>query len=87
MVLWNLIFPAQVIKHPFSAAGLPPHDQPASEEGAPLEPGKEFFPFTTFRPPLWLLIPVTFSTPTGDYTNDLSLWPSPPSFAYFPGAS
>src|ERR1022692_152583 len=68
MVLGNLIFQAEIVEQRFGAVVLPHHDQQSSDDENQTEHGP--MPSSnTLLLNLILLIEVTFSTPTGDYTN------------------
>ena len=66
--LRNLIFQAEVVEQRFRAVVLPHHDQQASDDQNQTEHGR-MLPSNMLLLNLILLIDVTFSTPTGDYTN------------------
>jgi len=64
----NLIFQAEVVEQRFRAVVLPHHDQQASDDRNQTEHGR-MLSSNMLLLNLILLIDVTFSTPTGDYTN------------------
>src|SRR6266566_8302424 len=68
--LRNLIFQAKVIEQRFGAVVLPHHDQQASDDQNQTEHGR-MLSSNMLLLNLILLIDVTFSTPTNDYTNNL----------------
>src|SRR5712692_7356082 len=70
----NLIFQAEVVEQSFRAVVLPHHDQQASDDRNQTEHGR-MLSSSMLPLNLILLIDVTFSTPTGVYTNYLE-WPS-----------
>src|SRR6202167_4817072 len=66
--LRNLISEAEVVKERFGAVVLPHHDQQSSDDENQTQHGR--MPSSNMLPlNLILLIDVTFSTPTGDYTH------------------
>src|SRR5579862_5969389 len=69
MSLGNMIFQAKVVEQRFGAVVLPHHDQQASNDENPTEHAR-MLPSNTLLPNLILLIDVTFSTPTGDFTQN-----------------
>src|SRR5436190_3760017 len=69
MVLGNLIFQAEVVEQRFRTLVLPHHDQQASDDQNQTEHGR-MLSSNMLLLNLILLIDVTFSTPTGDYTQD-----------------
>src|SRR6058998_3096695 len=69
MVLGNLIFQAEVVEQRFRAVVLPHHDQQASDDRNQTEHGR-MLPSNMLLLNRILLIDVTFSTPTGDYTHN-----------------
>src|SRR6266487_6666825 len=72
MSLRNLIFQAEVIEQRFGAVVLPHHDQQTSDDQNPTEHGR-MLSSNLLLLNLILLIEVTFSTPTGDYTQNHSV--------------
>src|SRR6266567_1362018 len=72
MVLRNLIFQTEVVEQRFRTGMVPHHDEQASENGNPERHVQ--LPCNMLPPYLCLLIAVTFSTPTGDYTSDPDYW-------------
>jgi len=70
--LGNLIFQAEIIKQGFGAVVLPHHDQQASDDQNQTKHGR-MLSSNMLLPNLIPLIDVTFSTPTGDYTQNLTL--------------
>ena len=66
--LRNLIFQAEVVEQRFGAVVLPHHDQQASDDQNQTEHG-QMLSSNMLLLNLILLIDVTFSTPTGDYTH------------------
>src|SRR4029077_7513409 len=69
MSLRNLIFQAEVIEQRFGAVVLPHHDQQASDDRNQTEHGR-MLPSNMLLLNLIQLIDVTFSTPTGDSTQN-----------------
>src|SRR6058998_474440 len=67
MVLRNLIFQTEVVEQRFRTGMVPHHDEQASENGNPERHVQ--LPCNMLPPYLCLLIAVTFSTPTGDFTT------------------
>jgi hypothetical protein len=70
MILRNLIFQAEIVEQRFRTRVLPHHKQQASENYDPEKHGKELFLHNMLPLYLGLQITVTFSTPTGDYTQN-----------------
>src|SRR5438045_9542885 len=68
MGLGNLICQAEVVEQRFGTVVLPHHDQQASDDRNQTEHGR-MLPSNMLLLNRILLIDVTFSTPTGDYTN------------------
>ena len=68
MALRNLIFQAEVIEQSFRAVVLPHHDQKSSDDQNQTEHG-QMLSSNMLLLNLILLIEVTFSTPTLDYTH------------------
>ena len=68
MILGNLIFQVEVVEQRLGAVVLPHHDQQASDDQNQTEHGR-MLSSNMLLPNLIPLIDVTFSTPTGDYTN------------------
>jgi hypothetical protein len=68
MALRNLIFQAEVIEQSFRAVVLPHHDQKSSDDQNQTEHGQMLSSYMLLLN-LILLIEVTFSTPTLDYTH------------------
>src|SRR5437870_12902408 len=68
MVLRNLIFQTEVVEQRFRTGMVPHHDEQASENGNPERHVQ--LPCNMLPPYLCLLIAVTFSTPTGDFTQN-----------------
>ena len=69
MVLGNLIFQAEVVEQRFGTVVLPHHDQQASDNRNQTEHGR-MLPSNMLLLNRILLIDVTFSTPTGDFTQN-----------------
>ena len=69
MSLRNLIFQAEVVEQRFRAVVLPHHDQQASDDRNQTEHGR-MLSSTMLLLNLILLIDVTFSTPTPDFTKN-----------------
>ena len=69
MVLGNLIFQAEVVEQRFGAVVLPHHDQQSSDDENPTKHGRMLLSNMLLLN-LILLIDVTFSTPTGHYTQN-----------------
>src|SRR5947208_200654 len=69
MVLGNLIFQAEVVEQRFRAVVLPHHDQQASDGRNQTEHGR-MLSSNMLLLNLILLIDVTFSTPTDNYTQN-----------------
>ena len=69
MILWNLIFQAEVVEQRLTAGVMSHQDQQASDDRNPAQHGKELFPSNMLLRNLILLIEVTFSTPTGEFTH------------------
>src|SRR5713226_8215777 len=65
----NLIFQAEVVEQRFRAVVLPHHDQQASDDRNRTEHGR-MLSSNMLLLNLILLIDVTFSTPTGNFTHD-----------------
>ena len=69
MVFRNLIFQPEVLEQRFGAVVLSHHDQQASDDQNQTEHG-QMLSSSMLLPNLILLIDVTFSTPTLDYTQN-----------------
>jgi hypothetical protein len=68
MILGNLIFPAEVVEQRFGTVVLPHHDQQASDDQNSTKHGRMLSSNMLFAE-FHLPIAVTFSTPTGHFTQ------------------